>query len=73
MEATQRQQTGTVRWFDNKLGFGFIVSDAVDEDIFCHYRSILAEGYKTLAEGQQVDFLLVESDKGFQAAEVVPT
>ena len=69
---TQRQQTGTVRWFDNKKGYGFIDSDQA-RDIFVHYRSILADGYKTLAEGQQVDFLLVKSDKGFQAAEVVPS
>ena len=72
MEATQRQQTGPVRWFDNKKGYGFIDSDQA-RDVFVHDRSILADGYKTLAEGQQVDFLLVESDKGYQAAEVVPS
>jgi len=59
---------GTVKWFDK--GYGFIVNDA-GEDVFVHYRSIEGEGYKTLAEGQQVEYLQTKSDKGWQAAEVV--
>lgn len=60
---------GTVKWFDNAKGFGFIVNDA-GEDVFVHYRSIEGEGYKTLAEGQQVEYIQTTSDKGWQAAEV---
>ena len=58
-----------VKWFDNAKGFGFI--DGPNGDVFVHYRSILSEGYKTLAEGELVEFLQVRSDKGWQAAEVV--
>ena len=61
--------TGTVKWFDNAKGFGFAVNEAGD-DVFIHYRSIMAEGYKTLSEGQQVTFQQVRSEKGWQAAEV---
>ena len=60
---------GTVKWFDNAKGYGFIVNDA-GEDVFVHYRSIEGDGYKTLAEGQQVEYLQTKSDKGWQAAEV---
>ena len=63
------KQTGTVKWFDNAKGYGFIVNDD-GEDVFVHYRSILAEGYKTLVEGQLVDFIQTQSEKGWQAAEV---
>lgn len=61
---------GTVKWFDNKKGYGFHQNET-GEDVFAHYRSIIGEGYKTLTEGQQVEFLQVKSDKGWQAAEVV--
>lgn len=60
---------GTVKWFDNAKGYGFIVNEA-GEDVFVHYRSIEGEGYKTLAEGQQVQYVQTKSDKGWQAAEV---
>ena len=63
------KQTGTVKWFDNAKGYGFIVNDD-GEDVFVHYRSILGEGYKTLVEGQLVDFIQTQSEKGWQAAEV---
>ena len=66
------KQTGTVKWFDNAKGFGFLISENVTEDVFVHYRSILVDGYKTLKEGQVVEFLLTRGDKGYQAAEVVP-
>lgn len=62
---------GTVKWFDNKKGYGFLVNDA-DEDVFVHYRSILSDDdYKTLNEGQQVEFVQTKSDKGWSAVEVV--
>ena len=60
---------GEVKWFDNAKGFGFILN-ADNEDVFVHYRSIMNEGYKTLKEGEQVNFLQVKSEKGWQAAEV---
>ena len=66
------KQTGTVKWFDNAKGFGFLISDNVTEDVFVHYRSIPVDGYKTLKEGQVVEFLLTRGDKGYQATEVVP-
>lgn len=59
-----------VKWFDNAKGYGFLVN-AAGEDVFVHYRSIQGEGYKTLSEGQEVEFLQVRSDKGWQAAEVM--
>ena len=61
---------GKVKWFNNDKGFGFIeYSD--QEDIFVHYSSILTHGFKTLVEGQYVEFDLVRTDKGLQAKNVV--
>ena len=60
---------GTVKWFDNAKGFGFILNES-GEDVFVHYRSIMSDGYKTLTESQQVSFTQVRSEKGWQAAEV---
>ena len=64
-----QKQSGVVKWFDNSKGYGFIVNDD-GADVFVHYRSIMGEGYKSLSEGQEVDFHQFKSDKGFQAAEV---
>ena len=61
--------TGTVKWFNNAKGFGFITRDEGD-DVFVHFRSIQGEGYKTLDEGQTVEFNLTQGPKGFQAEEV---
>lgn len=61
---------GKVKWFNNDKGFGFIEYNDM-EDIFVHYSSILSSGYKTLVEGQYVEFELVETDKGLQAKNVV--
>jgi CspA family cold shock protein len=63
------KSVGTVKWFNNAKGFGFIINDQ-GEDVFVHYRSIQGEGYKTLSEGEDVEYLQVKSDKGWQAAEV---
>ena len=63
------RQQGTVKWFDNAKGYGFLLNED-GEDVFVHYRSIQGDGYKTLAEGEQVDFLQIKSEKGWQAAEV---
>ena len=61
---------GTIKWFNNDKGFGFAVNES-GEDVFIHYRAIMGdERYKTLAEGQQVEFVQVKSEKGWQGAEV---
>ncbi len=60
---------GTVKWFNNEKGYGFIVKDEYD-DIFVHYSAININGYRTLAEGELVDFELVKGDKGLQATNV---
>jgi CspA family cold shock protein len=64
-------QQGTVKWFDNAKGYGFIIS-AQGDDVFVHYRVIQGEGYRSLSEGQQVEFVASQSDKGWQASEVAP-
>ena len=61
--------SGKVKWFDNKRGFGFIAQDA-GQDVFVHHSSILGNGYKTLVEGETVQFELVDSDKGPKALNV---
>ena len=60
---------GKVKWFNNEKGYGFIVKENYD-DIFVHYSSILDDGFKTLSEGQLVEFDLVEGEKGLQAQNV---
>ena len=60
---------GKVKWFNNEKGYGFIVKENYD-DIFVHYSAILDEGYKTLVEGQLVEFDLVHGQKGLQAQNV---
>lgn len=56
---------GNVKWFNNEKGYGFI-DYAQDEDIFVHYSAIKQEGYKTLSEGQRVEFDLIETPKGYK-------
>jgi CspA family cold shock protein len=62
--------TGVVKWFNDSKGYGFVRSEGVDQDIFVHYTAIEGDGFKTLAEGQQVAFELVQGPKGPQAARV---
>ena len=62
--------TGTVKWFNAEKGFGFIEREDGD-DVFVHFSAIQAEGFKTLEEGQQVQFEIVEGERGPQAANVV--
>ncbi len=62
---------GRVKWFNNEKGYGFIEYKQ-NEDIFVHYSTINCEGYKTLTEGQLVEFTLLETSKGFQAVDVTP-
>ena len=61
---------GTVKWFNNAKGFGFITIEDRPEDIFVHFRAIEGEGFKSLAEGDSVEFELVEGPKGLQAEAV---
>lgn len=61
--------SGKVKWFDNKLGFGFIAGES-GQDIFVHHTSILGKGYKTLVQGEKVSFEVVNSDKGLKAQNV---
>jgi len=61
---------GTVKWFNNAKGFGFITREESDDDVFVHFRSIMGEGYRTLNEGQAVQFRLVSGPKGLQAEDV---
>lgn len=63
---------GKVKWFDNAKGYGFILN-AENEDVFVHYRAIMGDGYKSLNEGEEVEFLQTRSEKGWQAAEVERT
>ncbi len=60
---------GKVKWFNNVKGYGFIEYENL-EDIFVHYSAIVKEGYKTLKEGELVDFKLIETSKGLQAVDV---
>jgi CspA family cold shock protein len=60
---------GRVKWFNNEKGYGFI-DFKENEDIFVHYSAIELDGYKTLAEGQLVEFKLIETSKGYQAINV---
>lgn len=61
---------GTVKWFNAKKGFGFI-SDESGNDVFVHYSALNMDGFKVLEEGQEVEFDVVDGDKGPQAANVV--
>jgi len=64
------RETGTVKWFDNAKGWGFITRGSGD-DIFVHYTSVRGEGYRTLEDGQQVEFEVVQGAKGLQAQDVI--
>lgn len=62
-------QTGTVKWFNEAKGFGFIEQDS-GPDVFAHFSAIVGDGFKTLAEGQRVQFKLTQGKKGPQAEEI---
>jgi len=62
---------GTVKWFNDQKGYGFITPEGETKDIFVHYSAIEGEGFKSLKEGDKVEFEFVEGDKGQQAEQVI--
>ena len=62
--------TGTMKWFNDSKGFGFITPDGGGEDLFAHFSEINMQGFKTLKEGQKVSFDIVDGKKGKQAAKI---
>lgn len=70
MEVSQIMKQGTVKWFNAEKGFGFIEVEG-ENDVFVHFSAINQDGYKSLEEGQSVEFEVVEGDRGPQAANVV--
>jgi CspA family cold shock protein len=65
------RKRGTVKWFNESKGFGFL-SQPSGEDVFVHYSAIQGDGFKTLSEGQTVEFEVIDGPKGKQAANVMP-
>ncbi len=63
---------GKVKWFNSKKGYGFI-ANSTGQDIFVHYTNINGQGFKTLAEGEDVKFDIVEGEKGLRAENVIPS
>lgn len=63
------RENGTVKWFNNEKGFGFITREKGD-DVFVHFKAIRSEGYKSLSEGQRVEFTVSQGQKGLQAEDV---
>ena len=70
-EDEQAMATGTVKWFNDAKGFGFIAQEG-GEDVFCHHTAIQTNGFRTLAEGQRVEFEVAKGPKGLQAQNVRP-
>ena len=64
--------SGSVKWFNDSKGYGFIAPEGGAKDVFVHYSSISGDGFKSLSEGTKVDFEVTEGDKGPQAVNVVP-
>ena len=63
--------TGVVKWFNSSKGYGFITNDENGQEVFVHFSGIVADGFKTLEEGQKVTFDLEQGQKGLQAVNVV--
>jgi CspA family cold shock protein len=65
-------ETGTVKWFNDAKGFGFITPSNGGEDLFAHFKEIQGTGFRTLKEGQKVEFLVKRGPKGLQASQIRP-
>ncbi|HWQ93877.1 MAG TPA: cold-shock protein [Gammaproteobacteria bacterium] len=65
-------QSGNVKWFNDAKGFGFITPTDGSDDVFVHFSTVQAEGFKSLVEGQQVEFEAARGPKGMQATKVIP-
>lgn len=63
---------GTVKWFNNAKGYGFILTEDGANDIFAHFSAITMDGYKTLKAGQEVTFNIIEGEKGLHATDISP-
>ena len=63
--------SGKVKWFNNAKGYGFIIEDGKDEDLFAHFSAIKMDGYKTLKAGQRVNFEIIQGPKGTHAVNIV--
>lgn len=72
-EGASFMSTGKVKWFNESKGYGFIEPDGGGRDVFVHYSAIQGEGYKTLSEGQPVEFEIIQGEKGPQASNVSKT
>jgi len=64
------KESGTVKWFNEQKGYGFIARESGQGDVFVHHSAILGQGFKTLSEGDRVEFIVTEGAKGPAAAEV---
>lgn len=71
-DSSMTTQTGTVKWFNEAKGYGFIAQDAGGADLFAHFRDIQGTGFKTLVENQRVEFEVKQGQKGLQAANIRP-
>jgi cold shock protein len=71
-DSSKLRETGTVKWFNDAKGFGFISRENGQGDVFVHFRSIEGNGFKSLQEGQKVEFIVTQGQKGLQADKVVP-
>lgn len=68
--ASSNPKHGKVKWFNNAKGYGFIIEDGHNEDLFAHYSAIKMDGYKTLKAGQSVNFDIIQGPKGLHAVEI---
>ncbi|NIP28742.1 MAG: cold-shock protein [Phycisphaerae bacterium] len=67
---SDNRETGVVKWFNDQKGYGFIARDAGGSDVFVHYSAIEGQGFRSLAEGQRVEFSVQQGQKGLNAADV---
>jgi CspA family cold shock protein len=68
--STSNTETGTVKWFNESKGFGFITPETGGKDLFAHFKEIRAEGFKSLSEGQRVTYEITQGQKGPQASNI---